>query len=325
MEFITDFYDFGIIVIKPDGVKINIMDECEEEIKKRKINILAKKYFYLEEDDVKKYFYYNFKEYVEYMCGDKICVYFLQAENIDLDVEVYSIKKKIRDNHKVNGKMMNNYIHGSHCGTEFFLQRKLFFPEYDSIQYSSGYDMYCCTDWSKEILWEKVNNIKENGHVRKIVFDVVPNSLEHFQKVIEEKGLKNYVDYCNSEIVTIKDIKCRIIQYHTREKGKVINFLGQLEGVQLERPTGNSLEAYNFQNRELTNLFFDRLIEKITLQGKEIKGILINSPQMSLNEAECRYEYAKEKGYYLSGGSENIDCLGLFGMSRDKVLQICGD
>ena len=167
--------------------------------------------------------------------------------------------------------------------------------------------------------------IKQFKQTASAVFNFARYSLFGvYQKVIEEKGLKNYVDYCNSEIVTINDMKCRIIQYHTREKGKVINFLGQLEGVQLERPTGNSLEAYNFQNRELTNLFFDRLIEKITLQGKEIKGILINSPQMSLNEAECRYEYAKENGYYLSGGSENIDCLGLFGMSRDKVLQICG-
>ena len=45
--------DYGIILVKPDGVKIGIEYECEKLICKKGINVIAKKYVNLDCEDIK--------------------------------------------------------------------------------------------------------------------------------------------------------------------------------------------------------------------------------------------------------------------------------
>lgn len=325
----NNFKDYGIIILKPDGVKKNLMDECEKEILKHNIKIIAKKQILLTRQQIIDYFYYNFEEYVDYMCEGVIIAYFLEAYNIDLDVTIYLIKKKIRDNHGVNGRIMRNYIHGSHCGTEFFLQRRLLFPEFEKYEYSSGLDMYCKIDEFDLKIYNKIRQICEKGKVSKIIFDIPAEQEQSFCDIVLSKKLNNFVYFSHTEQVHISNSCCDIIYYYpnvaTIKKMRYLKplvFLGEVNTLNLNRNRSNSLNEYNDTYMAYVKNEFDNIINQLKKKDIFIEGILINTSGMSLQEAECRYEYAHLKKYLISGGSSALNNLGLFTMSYNKVKPI---
>lgn len=326
---IKNFKDYGIIILKPDGVKKNLMNECEQEIANNNIRIISKKKLLLTRQQVLNYFYYNFDEYVDYMCEDMIIAYFLEAYNIDLDIAIYFIKKKIRAKQGVDGQTLRNYIHGTHCGTEFFLQRGLLFPEFEKYEYSSGLDMYCKIEEFDLKVYEKICEIRDVGNLSKIIFDIPEKQEREFCDIVLNKHLNDFIFFSHTQSIVFSNMICDIIYYYPNVKVicqqkyiKPLIFLGKIYNLNLKNNIGESLQEYNCTYMLYIENKLNSIIEYLNKNNICIKGILINLADMSLQEAECRYEYAKLKNYFISGGSSTLDNLGLFTMSYNKMKPI---
>lgn len=66
----------------------------------------------------------------------------------------------------------------------------------------------------------------------------------------------------------------------------------------------------------------ERMVISARKEGLAIEGMVINTPQMSLNEAEIRYEVAKELKLLMLGGSNDWNLFGLFGMGVSKTNRV---
>ena len=318
----SEFKDYGIIILKPDGVKHGLMNECEHEFALRNIKIISKKRKLLTREEIENHFYYTFDSYIDYMCEDYICAYFLESQNLDLDKELYLLKRKIRDNHGVNGRQLRNYIHSAHCGSEFFLQRRLLFPELEQHKFTFGCDMYCKLN---TFTLDSLHRAMNLNNLSYLVFDFPKEYESEFCNYVLEKDLKKFSIYSYTQKINIQNRECELIHYcscfstYHDQHMKPLIFLGKISDLTFNNNTNSSIENYNLAYTIYTEKILDNIINELRKQNIDIKGLLVNSPNMCLQEAECRFEYAKAKKYLLSGGSSTIDNLGIFSISYDKV------
>lgn len=124
--------EFSIAVLKP-GFKKEYVELLENEIKIEELNVFYKFYKQFTEKEIENFFStsLNLSSYRKYMTsapsmvflvGGKLCSYKLRK-----------IKKKIRKIYNVDSTMINNIIHSSDDGVEFYLQSMLCKKELDSL------------------------------------------------------------------------------------------------------------------------------------------------------------------------------------------------
>lgn len=329
--------DYGIILVKPDGVKIGIEYECEKLICKKGINVIAKKYVNLDCEDIKRAFYYKFDSYIKYMTEGKVCAFYIKGENMDLDVEIFKIKNMIRKKYNLNGKHMRNLVHGTHCGTELFYQRKLLFPELDTQSCSYGADMYCVINSSEDVIIDKIKNVDREKNIVYTCLDIPIDQFNTLKKKIESYKLNTEVSFSVTQRVKIKDIIVGVICYlprhfeewnisdikRTMYGGAGYNFIGEIKNIDFSIGKEiNTLYGYNEANERKVEDGLNMIVDSLENSGIRTDGILINSSDMDLCEAECRYEFANKFGYMISGGCKNIDNYGLFTMSYNKSIEL---
>lgn len=335
------YKDYGILVIKPDGIEKGFELLCENEIHVRKLNIIAKKKMLLCENDIYNYFYYQFNEYVQYMCSNEVCAYLIEGLDRELDAEVFHIKNKLRLDYGVNGTNMRNYIHGAHCGTEFFLQRKLFFPEYILPQFSSFADMLVCPDSIDENFYKKMNYLINNSNVKKWNINIPFEKFNQLREEICKRLIVDDLTFSFSTSIRILDYLCDIyfyvpknfelsnsLEYYLFNDSNIIKAIGDIEGVSYSTMTDskiNSLKKYNAWCENNISSVLSKVLNNLSGQNINIKAMLVNTSQMSLREAEIRYELSREKGLSFVGGSGSWFNTGLFGISESKYNEISNE
>lgn len=333
------YTDYGIIVIKPDGVKKGVDIVCECVMQSMNVRILAKKNLILSVSDIKNYFCYKFQDYVEYMTSGMVCAYLLELSNADIDEAIYFIKDTVRKKFSVDGRCLKNFIHGAHCGTEYFRQRKLFFEEYEKKEYSSYADMLVVLEGLKKI------------------------DIKHYIKDLEQGGIKEYILCCgydkliNSketiyEFVKKEDIIASIHKMEVNGKKVRVLVYGKVHVLQDLIKKGEEAVLTDKEHSlvraiDLENLFIDELykmkprsIEEFQIRIKELycvlqkftyslseKGVnidamVVNRADLPVDEAEVRYELALEAKLIPIIGSYANNAIGLFGCGPNKFKKL---
>lgn len=340
--------DFGIVAIKPDGVKSGIHNICEEEFKKREFKIIAFKRAQLKPDDIKHFFYYQYKEYVDYMCSSEVYAYLLQGSKIDVGDAIHQIKTYIRSIYGLGRSDMMNLIHGAQSGTEYYLQRRLFFPEFCHPQYTSYADM-CSSDRILGDCQKSKLYLLRDSNVRRIVISTdLPKFNEIAEKIDALKIDNIKIYYSFYDYVEIKGYRCQIVcfcPYSFRLKERYDRlFTGNIDDLKrfAELPCILALGAVcgyytDFSNKLCSRFEYAHTINEsiqselkaIIDEMKKIKldAILTESPEMSLWEMEARYVTAYNYNILSYGGSIKEEFFGSFGTAKsnyDKFSSIIG-
>ena len=319
--------EHSILLIKPDGVELGIEKQCEKVIFKYNLEIVKKKYLKIYRKEIVNNFYYRFENYIDYMTSGQICAIFLRGKDANMDEVMYLVKNNIRQLYGVSGKDMKNLVHATHCGTEFFLQRNLLFPEYISYEYTGGADIL--------VYYE----------------DIIKNKTR-FKKVLSESYLdtlgiitKNENDLCNIKKIAEMNIGIKIVvgiekSFKTNNyEGTLINYtdaikcdsksqviaineINQLNAEIVDEINACDIQTFVVENEGKRKTKIKNLVQELKQDGINVQALVINTSNMSIDEAEVRYESANELNLYCVGGSANFEWFGLFGMSKSKVSNI---
>ncbi len=316
--------EHSILLIKPDGVELGIEKQCEKIIAKYNLDIVKKKYLKVSREDIVNNFYYRFKNYIDYMTSGQICAIFLRGKDANMDEVMYIIKNHIRQLYSVSGKDMKNLVHATHCGTEFFLQRNLLFPEYISYKYTGGADLL--------VYYE---DIKKNKMGFKKVL---------LESYIDTLGIitKNENDLCNIRKIAYMNIGIKIVigieksfktknyegtlicytdamKYDCGNQVIAVNEINQLNDEIVDEINACDIQTFVIENEGKRKMKIKNLVQELIQDGHNVQALVINTSNMSIDEAEVRYESANELNLYCIGGSANFEWFGLFGMSKSKV------
>lgn len=330
--------DFGIFLIKPDGIEQEIELECENEILEHNLEIVAKKQSVLTANDINKYFYYQLSDYINYMCSGPVTAYLLSAVDLDIDRELFLIKDAIRKRHAVSGQDLKNLVHASHCGTEYFRQRKLFFPEYEKGKYTSYSDMLVSLpDYSVEtILLAK--KILDSSWIKRICFNIPLGGFEHYKKLMQQYFNQEGISFLFSITTKVLDYTCNLYCYcpssyeiignksleEIKNDPQITIALGEIYPIdfQINVECVASFRQYvRLCNTRIGSIIIDAY-KRLTEQGFNITHIVVNTSNMELIEAETRYEVMQYLRLSFIGGSNNWKNLGIFGISKTKFNEI---
>lgn len=119
--------EYGIIIIKPDGIKCKIIEELQISISNHHLEIVKIKEACLNKEQVYEFFVTPFDKlkYAEYISSNK-CIIIL-VYGYMTGYKLFHIKYNLRRKHGFSNKDMENLIHASDPGNEYFMQFKLFF------------------------------------------------------------------------------------------------------------------------------------------------------------------------------------------------------
>ena len=326
--------DFGIFLIKPDGVERRVNLECEKEFCRHKLQIISEKQILLTTNDIKKYFYYQLPDYIEYMCSGYVIVYLLVATDLDIDRELFLIKDAIRKRYFVRGRDLKNLVHASHCGTEYFLQRKLFFPEYENRNFTSYADMLVnLPNFSSETI-TYVKRVMDTSWVKKVCINIPFENFKYYMELIQWYLGKENSNFFFSTSVNVLGYTCKLYCYCpvslktlTKDILEEIKINQQIKialgevcpinyDISTERST-NFAEYVQQYNDKIGEIFYT-VYGELLKQEINVTGIVVNTANMKLVEAETRYEVMQKLKLSFVGGSDNWKYFGLIGISKTK-------
>lgn len=328
------------MLVKPDGVKNNIFNELHNEFKLQNIEVLCTKKTQLTKEDIHLYFYHQFESFINYMCSSEVVAYFLKSKNLYIAEDIDIIKNKIRKNHNLSKKDLKNLIHGAQTGTEFFLQRELFFKEYATPLYTSGNDLFMKLEESDvSSLINRLIYLDRVSRLTKVIIDIpiyIYNELSNKLKRTVFSNLE--VSCCFSLDSKVNNKLCGIVVFPHKEfiLPKSFSVMSMLKSDTLRElrnlpcTIGVSDIEYNKQNILLDvdkiwtkDKFIDTVelnirneiepIVDILIEKYGLECIMIDSPLFNLWEMEARAEIALDKDLMVFAGSIESKYNGLFG------------
>lgn len=328
--------DFGIILIKPDGMKKNVFIDVNKELKKRGIVIIDIKYFYLSPENIKQYFYYQIDNYIRYMCEGPVLVYYLMGYNCDMAEAIYSLKSSIRTQYCVTNHDMYNLIHGANSGCEFFLQRSLFFPNYSSIDFSSTSDLlvrinnYRCEK-------KKIINVIRRSNLEYLCIILSSEDFEHRRKIREELiecGVKKiFFGIIKSQIFLGKKVNFIEMYPNDEREKKDVNIINESNNCLLLLDAGihiNYNKLINYREKNFDKYISGHVenIKKYLLpeiapikETFRIKGIVTGNARMSIIESESLFLVAKLLNLVDIKGSWDKEFLGRYSTGITDYLK----
>lgn len=127
-----------LMLIKPGRQRKGILEELMYELNSNKLDICMTKTMRLSREQVEVNFstLLNKDVYIDYMTSGLVDVFIIKGIHAIEKAKI--IKNKIRKNHMVDSKMINNLIHSSDEGLEYYLQFTCCFPNVN-IKLFTGY------------------------------------------------------------------------------------------------------------------------------------------------------------------------------------------
>jgi len=140
--------EHALMLIKPGRHRKGILEELTYELNSHKLDICMTKTMHLSREQVEVNFstLLNRDEYIDYMTSGLVDVFIIKGIHAIEKAKI--IKNKIRKKHMVDSKMINNLIHSSDEGLEYFLQFTCCFPNVN-IKLFTGYADMLATDENK--------------------------------------------------------------------------------------------------------------------------------------------------------------------------------
>lgn len=325
--------EYGLFVIKPDGLRRKIEKDFDKLLSERNFGIVKKKMKQLTPQDIMKNYFFQSTANIQYLCDGPVKAYFVDTERQNSADDIYALKMDFRLRYGIHKNEFYNLLHSSDEGLEFYLQRKLFFREYDNGDYSFGTDMLIdCED--EQILANKLAQIQLNKNLSAVC--VVVNSYQIFKMMNQFKALKII-----PVLKTIVNLDQKTISlYHYFGSGLIINsknmynqalkqisamgcttVLGEILGKTVLSDT-SKFRSINDPVKYLDEIYyvFSAEMEKILSQIMSqyfISGLLVDSVKLSIQEVACRYFFAEDHLFKKAAGSGLTTAIGKFCVSSN--------
>lgn len=255
--------EFSLVVLKP-GYKKEHINILKKELRQENLKIYSKFHKTFSEKEIETFFStsLNLAAYKKYMTSAP-CMIFLIGGRL-CSYKLRHIKKRIRKRYNVDSTMINNIIHSSDDGIEFYLQ-----------------SMAC----EEEL---KLNKIVLNGFADMCVFEAKRGKIKsdinalifRDMQMCDRKYLNEY-DYIGFEsYVNYNEKKIKIINYYY--------------------DTNRYISAVYFEN----NLYDDIDCLKYLDINMEVKGIVLYNEQVSLMIVEEVEDYLEQNlpNWFIIGG-----------------------
>ena len=321
---------YGIFVIKPDGIKKKIEKELLFFLQQRNMSIVDSAVKQLTPEQIRANYFFCSNSNIKYLSSSPIKAFFVSSNDCEHQDAIYKAKQDFRSRFGVTKKDFYNLIHSADEGLEFYLQRNLFFPQYASPQYTIGSDM-CIAQFAL---------LKSNDRNRLSTSKLLDNSYLVASSIDLLKMKKMSIKYKTvviPQIYCVRDnIKVEILYYlpydssflcestitelvQQPNKFKAIPVLGRIKGNHFPLP--DQLTEISDPSEYCDMVYFamrDSLHAILELLPCEIKlrGILIDSPELSLHEVASRYFFSDDFEFMKVSGSINPSAAGLFSVSK---------
>lgn len=315
---------YGMFVIRPDGNTTEFCRRFRECLLDEEIDILEEKEILFTLGDVKKYFFYQFPAYFDYMTsGESRCI-FVGSNRADLDAKILQIKDNLRAEFGVDKQFLKSLIHSSQSGTEFFLQKEIFGEKYFSPEYVVGNDFDIKVPSLKSLPY-LISRINES-HLFNVVFNINRWELPFFEQVMSNQALDHTNWGISTSVLIEKDeYVYEKIFFICRDALKSIRQVSNLSIADLSSLSySTGLGFVDFQMGDnvydvtTKEEYLDKIEKKYSalfapiLFEDEFSSIQMDSPNFSLQETDFRGDIAWENGLKVFGGSSSYAQAGQF-------------
>ena len=313
-----------MFIIRPDGNYLDFYNRFCYYLSNARISIIEEKEIQFTSEDILKYFYYKFSDYVDYMtAGASRCI-FVGSEREDLEATIIEIKDRLRDEFGVDKRCLRNLIHSSQTGTELFLQKHLFGEKYFQPPYVKGKDYHIQV--SKAVDIPRIINILEECRLNSAILDVKIDELDVAIDILRKTkppivplGLSVskiiMCETCSYELIWFIEPKALISQMQKTPVSpldlKSISYNIGLGKVDFEHKSKRIIANTKEEYIEKSSLKFLSIYRPL-LQTICIDAIQMDSPLFSIEEMEFRGDIALDFGFKVFGGSSIPSMIGKF-------------
>lgn len=284
--------EHALILIKPGKHREDILEELMYDFKANKLDICMTKTMNLSRKQVEIYFstLLNRDEYIDYMTSGLVDVFIVKGNHAIEKAKI--IKNNIRNKHMVDSKIINNLIHSSDEGLEYYLQFTCCFPDIN-IKLFSGYaDMLAlATDENKlSSMQAMICNQTADTHSKK-----------HFRLCVH-----SYEVFVNQSIV-----RCLL---YTNEKCDKASFKNVEECVYESQVNKGfvAVDLFGVDNIKI-------IIEQV--QKKGVIAVNVFDSRYCLDSSKDLQEIIEEHGLISIGGSYMLFDAGLITISENTFIK----
>lgn len=306
---IKEQHEFGIAVVKPDGLKKGVLSQLYSEIERNGLKITFQKKVKLQKEDIFQNFITDFDldVYADYLSSDCLIVLLVSGDSAAYTLR--QIKLSLRKGYGFSSEDMMNLIHTVDHGNEYFYQFRLFFPELCPTKYSGYADMnYTCDIQNDEEILEKLLFIERETNLSWLGYIVKSN--------FKSKAIGQFYQMTQySTLGIILGLKHKFFL-----NNNPINLIGYLPPALIELPNLPSIILENTKEfiKWITDFGGTVVLDYLPLhqytldlllmlKDQGLRGVVIYDPRRTLHETiqledliEC------ETKMFFSGGTGGI-------------------
>ncbi len=201
--------EYGLIILKPDGVKKNLIGKLISLIINNKLKIIQIREKMLYESDIYNYFTspFNSDIYAKYMTSGPIIA--ILVFGTSAGIKLRNIKAEFRERHGYSSKNMENLVHSADHGNEYNLQFNLLFPEKNICSYSAYADLAVSIDGHDNNIISDIKKIQNDTNLSciglKIPAERKSNVIDQYYKSTDKElkliyGITKEFNFMNRNI-----------------------------------------------------------------------------------------------------------------------------
>lgn len=319
--YIQDDNEYGIILIKPDGVKANIIELLKSMLQKSNLTIIKTKQIYLKKEEVVANIVTKFdnEKYADYLSESEVIALLVFGQKAI--ATLIDIKQSIRALYGFSSDNMRNLLHSPDCGNEYFEHLKFLFPELNHVVYGTYGDL------TVPAYGNEFDLIKELDYLNNISCVNWVGILINYQ--VKLPDLEEFILRKSNQINLLFGV-CKKCIYKNEEL-QIIGYFHPNHKIPNRTDfVNNSIECYIHWIKEHQGVcvldyrpFMDDS-EKLITELKElgIDGVVVYDPRYTQMEV-ARLEVICEDdlGLLLLGGTNNIIPIGSLGVDKTTFLK----
>lgn len=322
---LEDLEEYTLLLIKPDGVEKNMVDEAVKYFKemgmieaRRSRRIISKRY--ASEIFTSKYLDDIFIDYMSR--GESEAVLFKGNNAYDImRISKVELRKKLG----VDGEI-ENVVHSPEAGNEYERQLHYFFPDIYHLVYCMYADMYVKVSFCNvtTAFLDSLCDYDQSTNSKLIYIfqnDEIDFYRSDFERYIELQGKINWIFGIEYNVIFDGKIMKVVVYYRTTDIANIVVDDGEalpIENV-LDQIKSNHGVPYLGFSKLITEL--DEVsVKKLLYMG--IIGVVTYHPMYSIKETELIRGKFLPQGFVIAGGSGGIADPGTYSISYSIVEQL---
>ncbi len=320
--------EYGVFIVKPDGVEQGIHREFINSLVVNKVKIIDVRRKKLARSEVQEGFFTAYDEYARYLTeGDSIGI-FEQIISENCYDYIYDLKMDFRSKHSVSKNTMKNLVHSSDDGLEYYLQRNIFFKEYNNSRYCLSSDLLTYAG----NLHDMLRTIQKSNLQKIIIWADAVSELDNYfllDDFLDVKyAIRNIITTTHLEKVELffvfSGIELRKNKLAVENKdlsGAQEIMIGHIlnkkfpDNFDWKEFRGSPLDYFEYIKNEFDKYFKNIYTDLVNVYS--VSSMLIESPLMNIQEAVPRYFFAEGHKLKKAGGSYLNEFFGQYSVSSE--------